>query len=303
VFRGIIAATVTPMNRHGEVDEISLRKYMRWLVKQGVHGVAVNVDTGEGPSLTRQEQLRVLEVVKGEVEGKALLVVGLTGLGSTRATVEMATELERRGAEAFLVFPIAAFRGQPQSPEVVYRYHLAIADAVSVPLIAFQLQDGLGGVEFSAESLTRLYSIPRVKAIKEAAFDARKFADLLKFTRAGGYDVAVLTGNDNFIFESFMLGCDGALIGFGTLASSLQVEMYQAWAAGDVRRAMERGAVIQPLADTIFAPPVRDYRARTKEALVMQGVIAEAHVRAPLLPVTDAERERVRLALHRAGLL
>ncbi len=303
MFRGIIAATVTPMDRYCAIDEPSLRRYMRWLVDQGVHGVAVNVDTGEGPALTLQEQLRVLDVVKKEIGGKALVVAGLTGAGSTRATVEAARELERHGAEAFLVFPVAAYRGRPQSAEVVYRYHLAIAEAVSVPLIAFQLQEGLGGVEFTEESLARVFSIPGVKAIKEAAFDARKFADVVKFIRGNGYDVAILTGNDNFILESFMLGCDGALIGFGTLATAMQVEMYRAWTAGDFRRAMELGAIIQPLADVIFAPPVRDYRARTKEALVMQGVIAEAHVRPPLLPVDDRERERIRAALVRAGLL
>jgi 4-hydroxy-tetrahydrodipicolinate synthase len=158
-------------------------------------------------------------------------------------------------------------------------------------------------VEFTEESLARVFSIPGVKAIKEAAFDARKFADVVKFIRGNGYDVAILTGNDNFILESFMLGCDGALIGFGTLATAMQVEMYRAWTAGDFRRAMELGAIIQPLADVIFAPPVRDYRARTKEALVMQGVIAEAHVRPPLLPVDDRERERIRAALVCAGLL
>src|SRR5690606_13771266 len=93
------------------------------------------------------------------------------------------------------------------------------------------------------------------------------------------------------------------LIGFGTLVTSLQVQMFEAAMRYDYEEAFRLSDIVQPLADVIFAQPVPNYRARTKEALVMQGVIENATVRPPLLPISAEERDIVRRALVRAGQL
>ena len=301
-LHGIIPATVLPMTEDCRVDEPALEHYIAWLLDQGCHGLAINVDTGEGPHLWPEEKIRVLEIVKGVVGDRVPIVAGL-GAAFTEAATRAAAEAEAAGADALLVFPISAWRGQPLPPDLVYDYHKAISDAVSIPLIAFQLQDALGGVEFDRTVLERLFQLPRVIGIKEAAFDARKYVETVRFLRSLPRDITILTGNDNFIMESFVLDADGALIGFGTLATGLQVQMYDAWRAGNIETALELGRRIQKLADIIFDHPVRDYRVRTKEALVMQGVIPRATMRPPLRGIEDAERGRIRDALVEAGLL
>jgi 4-hydroxy-tetrahydrodipicolinate synthase len=115
--------------------------------------------------------------------------------------------------------------------------------------------------------------------------------------------ITFLTGNDNFICESFILGAEGALLGFSTLGTREQVNMLDAVRRSDFDTARELGARLQPLADVIFAPPVTEYRARTKEALKMLGILENTTVRPPLLPVTDADCEVVHQALQAAGLL
>ncbi len=113
----------------------------------------------------------------------------------------------------------------------------------------------------------------------------------------------MLTGNDNFILESFLLGADGALIGVGTLAIAEQLEMIARLREGDVKSARNvYDEVIQPLVSVIFAPPVRNYRARVKEALVALGVLDEAYVRPPLLPLDPDERRAVHEAVARVRL-
>ena len=301
LLRGIIPAMVLPMTEDCRIDEPALRHYVAWLLEQGCHGLAVNVDTGEGPHLWPEERVRVIQIVQDVVRGRIPVVAGL-GASFTEQAVRAAREAESAGADALLVFPISVWRGRPLPPELVYDYHKAIADAVSIPLIAFQLQDALGGVEFDFPTLARLFEIPQVIAIKEAAFDAKKYLDVVRFLRGLPRPVTILTGNDNFILESFVLDADGALIGFGTLATSMQVEMYEAWRAGDCARAFELGRRVQKLADVIFAQPVRDYRVRTKEALVLQGVIPRATVRPPLMGIGEPERARIRAALVEAGL-
>jgi 4-hydroxy-tetrahydrodipicolinate synthase len=174
---------------------------------------------------------------------------------------------------------------------------------VGLPLILFQLQPALGGVNFDQQTLRALASVDGVVAIKEASFDARRFLDVVHIIEDLSRPITLLTGNDNFIFESFVLGAEGALIGFGAIMTREQVQMIEAYRAGRIDEAKELGRRIQKLADVVFAPPVANYRARLKEALVMLGVLERAYVRPPLLPISEDERALLRQTLVEVGLL
>jgi 4-hydroxy-tetrahydrodipicolinate synthase len=301
-LRGIIPAIVTPMTNEGELDLPALRRYAGWLAEQGPVALAVNVDTGEGPHLTADEKRQTLETVAEAVAGKCKVIGGIAGPSTAQGVIN-ARAAQAAGSDALLIFPIPAFLGQPLDPEVPYRYHAAIAEAVDLPLILFQLQPALGGVLFTTEILHRLITIPTVAAIKEASFDAMRFLQVKAALESAGRKITFLTGNDNFICESFILGAEGALLGFSTLGTREQVAMLKAVQRGDFGEAREIGCRLQPFADVIFAPPVTDYRARTKEALKMLGVLDNATVRPPLLPITESERDVIRDALQAAGLL
>ena len=301
-MKGLIAAIVTPMREDFSVDETSLRRYVRWLTDQAVTGLAVNVDTGEGPHLSAEERIGVLEIVAEEVGDRTLIVAGLAASFTEQAR-SLAADAARAGAGALLVFPIPVYQGEPLDPEIPVRYHRAVHDASGLPLIAFQLQPALGGVNFSVEVIERLMTEGGVVALKEASFDAKRFVETVRLVRSVAPDATVLNGNDNFLLEAYLLGAEGALLGFGTLAAREQVAMLDRVRARDLERATALGDVLQPLCDVIFAPPVRDYRARLKHALATLGVIDEAHVRPPLLPLSPDERADVERALREAALL
>jgi 4-hydroxy-tetrahydrodipicolinate synthase len=285
------------MSAEGEPDLAAFRAYLEWIVDQGPVGVAVNCDTGEGPHLNRDERRAVVEAATSAVGDRVPVIAGVSA-SATRDAREAARDAVELGAGGLLVFPPPAFQGASLDPEIVFRYHAAIADAVDVPLIAFQLQPSLGGVLFEPETLERLLEIPSVVALKEASFDALRFTatrDLLRHLRP----IALLTGNDNFILESFVLGAAGALIGMAAIATREQVAMVGAWRAGDVSRAEAVYERLHPLIDAVFGrPPIRNYRARIKEGLVAQGVIPLSTVREPLLPISDRERREVQEALR-----
>ena len=299
-LEGLIPATALPMTADAEIDEPQLRRYIRWVADQGPVALAINADTGEGPHLTHREKVQVIEIVADELQGQIPIVAGLGG-PFTRQAVENARDFKAAGADAFLVFPISAYLSTPLNPKVPVRYHQAIAE-VGLPLILFQLQPALGGVNYDAETLRALASIDGVVAIKEASFDARRFIDLARILEELPRPITLLTGNDNFIFESFVLGALGALIGFGAIMTREQVQMIEAWKAGRIDEAKELGRRVQRLADVVFAAPVGDYRARLKEALVMLGAMDTAYVREPLLPISDEQRDLVRRTLAEVGL-
>jgi 4-hydroxy-tetrahydrodipicolinate synthase len=260
------------------------------------------VDTGEGPHLSAEERVRVLEVVAEEVGDRTLVVGGLAGSFTEQAR-RLAADAASAGARALLVFPIPVYQGEPLDPEIPVRYHCAVHEASGLPLIVFQLQPALGGVNFSIEVLERLMTVEGVVAIKEASFDAKRFVETVRAVRSVAPDAVILNGNDNFLLEAYLLGAEGALLGFGTLAAGEQVQMLEAVRSRDLARADELDGTLQPLCDAIFAAPVRDYRARTKHALATLGVIDEAHVRPPLLPLSPEEAAGVERALKEASLL
>jgi len=298
-LNGLIPATVLPMHADGSIDEVALRSYIRWVVRQGPVALAINVDTGEGPHLSHDEKLRVLRIVR-EVTNLPI-VAGLAG-PSTDLAVRQAGEFRDVGADALLVFPIPAYLSEPLDARVPVGYLEAIA-GVGLPLILFQLQPALAGVNFEPETLRAMAAVDGVVAIKEASFDARRFVDTARLIDELPRPITILTGNDNFILESFMLGATGALIGFGAVMTREQVDMIDAWNAGRIDEARELGRRIQRLADAVFARPVGDYRVRLKECLRILGVLEAAHVRRPLLPIGDAERAHLAEVLLDVGLL
>ncbi len=298
-LNGLIPATVLPIFADGSIDEPGLRAYIRWIAGQGPVALAINVDTGEGPHLTHDEKVRVLRIVREETD--LPIVAGLAG-PSTDAAVRQAREFRSAGADALLVFPIPAYLSDPLDVRVPVGYHQAIAQ-VGLPLILFQLQPALAGVNFELDTLRAMASIDGVVAIKEASFDARRFVDTARLVAELPRPITLLTGNDNFILESFMLGATGALIGFGAVMTREQADMIDAWRGGRIDDAMALGRRVQRLADVVFAKPVGDYRVRLKECLRILGVLEAAHVRRPLLPLGDDERARLAAVLAEVGLL
>ena len=299
--RGIIPACITTFDADGRFDEAGYRRYLQWLLPQGPVAMAINADTGEGPHLWPEEREQVLRVAVDEA-GDVPVIAGLSAMFTAQG-VDEAKRAEGAGASGLLVFPIPAYQGTPLDPAIPVGYHEAIARGCGLPLVAFQLQPALGGGLFSEDVLRRIASIDSVVALKEASFDARIYLQTRRMIERLPRPIDLLTGDDNFIFESFVMGAEGALIGFGTLATDLQVRMVQLTLDGQWDQARQIWERIFPLEDVIFGSPVRDYRARTKVALRVLGVIDSVFIRPPLFPISDEAEAAVRDALQAAGLL
>ncbi len=300
--RGVNASMALPMTADFRPDLDALRRYARWLADQGVIGVTVNADTGEGAHLTLAERVAVVETVKDELGDAVAVVSGLIA-AYTEQAVELAAALRDAGADGLLMFGIPAFNGRPLPPELVVRYFAAVG-AVDLPLIGFNLTPSLGGVVFEPDVIARLADVAELCALKEASFDAAAYVASRDALRAAAPDVAFLSGCDNFMYESFVLGADGALLGYAGLAAALTREVFEAAADGRFEQAQQLNRErMQPLAEVLFGAPVRNSRARIKEGLRLLDVIDEVAVRPPLLGLDDAERAALRTAMEWAGLL
>ena len=304
-FHGVIPALVTPMIDEYTVDFDAFNSYLKWIIEQDVIGVAVNVDTGEGPTLERNERRELIKTAKDKLGSSGVLVAGVIG-SSTRDIKTEAKIAKDSGADVALVFPNIGFRGDPLNPTALKEHYQEVSEYADIDLMLFLLQDALGGICYDKASMGAIASVDRLVAVKEATFDISRFKETLRFFReiekSNDREIAFLTGNDNFIVESFIWGCDGALIGAAAQDTNRIVECFKTSTEGNWGKAVELSHMIQPLVDTVFASPVRDYRARLKACLYLQGVIPSKVVRPPLIEVPEHELDYWRKVLKFAGL-
>ncbi len=296
----VIASMAVPMDDRADVDYDALRAYDRWLFdEQGLTAVTINADTAEGAHLTNEERLRIAETVREEAGSDRLLVCGLHGT-STRAAVAMAAEYAKVGVDAVLLFGISAYAGQPLPASMVVDYHRAVREA-GLPLIGFSLTPELGGTLLTPEMLEGLGHEHLLIGMKDASFDAGKFVASRDAMRLHAPDAAFLSGSDNFVYESFVLGARGCLLGLAGIAGRLTGELLELVATGRIAEAEQLNRErYSPLAEAMFAPAMRDNRARIKEGLKHLGVIPNATVRAPLASLDPADRARMLAAVDLA---
>lgn len=289
----VIASIALPMFDNGDLDHSSLRRYVRWLIDdQGLNALTVNADTSEGAHLSNEERLAVVGTVRAEAGDDVLLVAGLHGT-STRAAVSLATEYRKAGVDALLLFGIPAYAGEPLPTEMVVDYHRAVHDA-GLPVIGFSLTPQLNGTLLTPAMAEALGREKLIVGLKEASFDAARFVATRDTIRRYAPDAAFLSGSDNFVFESFVLGARGCLLGLAGIAGRLTADMLEAVARGDIEQARRMNQDrYSPLAQAMFAMPMRDNRSRIKEGLKHLGIIPSAAVRAPLRPVNEHDRAQM----------
>lgn len=302
--RGVIPANLLPFTADLAIDEAAYRRHLRDLAGvPGITAITVNGHAAEVTSLSREERRRALAIAVDEVGNSLPVIAGIYADGAL-AAMELARDARMEGARALLVFPPSPFMsGVQDHPALAVAHFSHLADAVDLPLIAFQypIRSGLG---YTTPTLVDLAErVPTVVAIKDWSMDIVVFERNVRALHALGRPFSVLTTYSQALLPSLVLGADGILSGHGSIIAPLQVALWEAIQEGDLRAAQAVAARLFPLTEVFYAAPFLDMHNRMKEALVMLGRLPAAHVRPPLLPLRDDERARIQQALMGAGLL
>ncbi len=301
-FEGVMPANLLPFTAELEIDEPAYRRHLRWLAgTRGVTGLVVNGHAAEVSSLDRDERRRALAIALDEVAGRCPVVAGVYSDG-TREAVRLARDARSEGAAGILLFPPTLFMwGAQVKPEMVVRHVSEVAAGADLPIVVFEYPPA-SGIGYAPETLARLAEIPQVAAVKDWSNDIVAFERNLRALRATGRPVAVLSSFTMSLMASFLLGADGAISGMGSVVADLQAELFEACRKGDLDGARRLNDRLDPLVRVFYAPPFVDMHNRMKEALVLLGRLPAAHVRPPLTPIADAERQAIRRALATAQL-
>jgi 4-hydroxy-tetrahydrodipicolinate synthase len=301
--RGVIPATLLILESDLSINAKATRKHLRdCALVPGVSAVTVNGHASEVHACTGEEQERILADSVDEVGDHVPVINGIYADGSMEAA-RLAGMADKRGASALLVFPPNSMSmGGQLRPEMAIAHFKRIADATDLPLICFQypMVSGLG---YPFDTLLRLFdAVPTIRAIKDWSNDAMLHEKHIRTFQNLPRPVHVLTTHSSWLMASLSMGANGLLSGAGSVIADLQVALFRAIEAHDLTRAQAVNDRIYPLAQAFYTPPFLDMHNRMKEALVLLGRIEAAHVRPPLVKISDAEIERLRQALAAAGV-
>jgi len=299
---GVIPAVLLPFFDDLSIDEKSFRKHLRDVAAtEGISAITINAHSTEVASCSFEEQRRVLAIAQDEIGGRLPLVNGIWADGSLEAA-RIARMAEEGGASALLVFPPAPFTLQ-QSPAMAVEHFKRIADASSLPIIAFQypLATGQG---YPRDTLLKMVeAVPTIRAIKDWAGNVSQHEMHIRELQSLPRPVNVLSTHSAWLFSSLVLGCNGLLSGSGSVIPDLQAALFKAVQANDLAEARRLNDRIYPLARVFYADPWAAMHNRMKEGLVLLGRLPRAVVRPPLTKLKRDEIERIRAALVESGLL
>ncbi|MCS6786063.1 MAG: 4-hydroxy-tetrahydrodipicolinate synthase [Thiobacillaceae bacterium] len=291
MLTGSLVALVTPMHADGSLDFEALRGLIDWHVQEGTDALVIVGTTGESPTVTPEEHCTLIRRAVEYAAGRIPVVAG-TGANSTAEAIELTRCAKAAGAVAGL--SVAPYYNKP-TQEGLYRHFRAIAEAVDLPLILYNVP-GRTASDIANDTALRLAQVPGVIGIKDATGNIERGCDLIR--RAPAH-FAVYSGDDASALALMLLGGRGVISVTANVAPGPMRAMCAAALAGEVARAREINFRLLPLHQRLFveANPIP-----VKWALAALGRIGPG-IRLPLTPLSEAHQAVVRAALVEAGVL
>src|SRR5882672_7754002 len=290
-FTGVGTALVTPFTKSGDLDEAAVRRLARRQIDAGIHFLCPCGTTGENPTLTDAERLRVVEIIVDEAHGKVPVLAGAGGY-DTNDVIHIAGEMARRGAAGFL--SVTPYYNKP-TQEGLYQHYRAFAQSTPLPIVVYNVP-GRTGVNVEVATLVRLAQLPNIVGVKEASGNVSQMCDIC---RAVPPDFIVLSGDDALTLPLMAVGGRGIISVASNEIPVEMVQMVEAAARNDFAAARAAHARILPLMliNFIEANPVP-----VKAAMAAMGLLDEVY-RLPMVPPSPESKEKIVKVLKELGLL
>lgn len=291
MFRGSLAALITPMTDDGRVDEQALGRFVEWQIAQGTQGLVSMGTTGESPTLSHAEHARVVELTV-EAAARRVPVIAGAGSNSTAEAIGLARHAKQARADGVLV--VTPYYNKP-TQEGLFLHYTAIADAVDIPLIIYNIP-ARSVIDMTAATMGRLARHPNIVGVKDSTAN---LARPLHTRVACGGDFIQLSGEDHTALAFNAAGGVGCISVTANVAPALCAALQRAWAEGRIGEAMALQDRLLPLHDAMFL--------ETNPAPVKYGtsLLGFTHplCRLPLAPLAEATQEKVRTAMSGLGLI
>ena len=290
-FTGVGTALVTPFTRSGDLDDAAVRRLARRQIDAGVHFLCPCGTTGENPTLSAAERLRIVEILVDEAGGRVPILAGAGGY-DTREVIQTAREMARCGASGFL--SVTPYYNKP-TQEGLYQHYRAFAESTSLPIVVYNVP-GRTGVNVEVATLARLAGIPNIVGVKEASGNV---AQMCEVCRAVPGDFVVLSGDDALTLPLMAVGGHGIVSVASNEIPAEMVRMVEAAERNDFAAARAIHARILPLMSINF---VESNPQPVKAAMAAMGLLEEVY-RLPMVAPKPESKEKIAKVLKELGLL
>jgi 4-hydroxy-tetrahydrodipicolinate synthase len=284
---------VTPIDESGRINESALRKLTNHLIDGGSHGLFPVGSQGEFFSLTLEQKKEIIRIVVDETRGRVPIYAG-TGAVTTREAIETTKMAQDLGVNAVSV--LTPYFCTPSQRELIEHY-TAVAKAVpNLPILLYSNPDRTL-VPFPTSTVLELAAVDNIIGIKDSSGDMSMTGEYIRLTR--GMNFSVLAGRDTLIYATLCYGGAGSICATANVDPRVPVEIYEAFIAGDHKRALDAQYRLAPLR---VAFGLGTFPVVVKEALSMIGIEAGPAIR-PVGPMTPENREKLRKVIADMGLL
>ena len=291
MFQGCGTAMVTPFLSDLSLDEEGLRRLVHRQIEGGIHFLVPCGTTGENPTLTREEHLRVVEITLEEAAGRTPVLAGCGG-NDTQEVIELARDLEGLGADGLLV--VTPYYNKP-TPEGLYQHYRAVARATRLPIVVYNVP-GRTGTNVDPATLARLAEIDTVVGVKEASGNISQMAAICQTVPES---FAVLSGDDAITLPLIALGGVGIISVVSNEVPFAMARLTSLCLEGDFPAAREVQRRLHPLMEVNF---IEANPGPVKAALALMGLI-EPVFRLPMVPPKPENLKKIEKILLGLGLI
>ena len=278
----VITAMVTPFNENFEVNYNEVEKLTDYLINNGSDAILVAGTTGESPTLTHEEELEILKVVKNVVGNKAKVIMG-AGSNSTRTAVESTQKAEKAGADAIL--SVVPYYNKPSQAGLLEHFG-QIAKSTDLPIILYNIP-GRTGINMETETISKLAdSYKNIAAVKQSNPNLDLVTEIRLQTPE---DFVIYSGDDSLTLPMLSIGAYGVISVASHIIGKEIKQTITEFKAGNFSKALELHLKAYPMFKTLFTSP---NPIPVKVVLAKQGHLSET-VRPPLVKLTDEEREKL----------
>jgi len=290
-FSGSMTALITPFHADGEIDEAALERLVEFQIANGTSALVPCGSTGESATMSHAEHLRVIKRVIAIAAGRLPVIAG-TGSNSTREAESLTREAKAAGADAALL--ISPYYNKP-TQEGIYQHYKRIAEATGMPLIVYNIP-GRTGSKIEATTIARLAELEGIIGLKEATGSIDEAQEVIRLC---GDSIELYSGDDSMTLALIAVGAVGVISVVANALPAASAAAVGAALAGDWEVARDRHYRLLPVMRALF---LETNPIPIKAALAMMGFCRDV-LRLPLLPMSEAPRERLRAALRAAGAL
>ena len=289
-WTGVGTALVTPFRQDGSIDEQAVRRLARRQIDAGIHFLSPCGTTGEAPTLSDDEKVRVVELVVEEAAGKVPVLAGAGGY-DTREVIHLQRRMEAAGAAGLL--SVTPYYNKP-TQEGLFQHYRALAENTPLPIVVYNVP-GRTGVNVEPSTLARLAELPNIVAVKEASGNVSQMAEICVSVPA---DFIVLSGDDVLTLPLMSIGGHGIISVASNEAPAEMAQMVELAEKGDFRGARRLHAWLQPLMMVNF---IEANPGPAKAAMAALGLLEENY-RLPMVSPRPASREKIMSVLQRLKL-